>query len=459
VSIGTQASSCTESMTFDRLIVSSASTVNSPAADVFHTLLQISSLSVSRNAQFSSSGAVRGSSAEFSVWSSTSGLTCRFSAGSGASAQIYVTSGLQVGSSTQVLSFDGHILLANTTTNLLIDKSRNYFMAANLKMGMSPSVRLGPSSCQKSSWLSVTAMLCRHATTDARGSYGVVVTAFAYVSTKSALVSFDSLFLSSSRIQHEVLHYDSNSNGKSINALYNLPAIGAEVVLLGNNNFPRSFTPAARAFGTSAMSTVWTSATNVVAKFHNGLRDPKSQRPVTLSVGSRCCSLTEMLSFDSPSLQSLATKGIGLTRTSNAPAGHSQTVAASAMSIGKCDYSMGSRVGFSGSAATFWASSTSLTLKQSFASIGRVHLTLVASVGSSPGSISRAFSYDRQVLFAETTISNAPVLENRPIRISGAGFGIADSTPQIRIGKTACTTSSWASDQEMYCRYQKHCSV
>jgi hypothetical protein len=39
------------------------------------------------------------------------------------------------------------------------------------------------------------------------------------------------------------------------------------------------------------------------------------------------------------------------------------------------------------------------------------------------------------------------------------GFGIADSTPQIRIGKTACTTSSWASDQEMYCRYQKHCSI
>ena len=457
LSIGTQASSCTESMTFDQLIVSSASTVNSPAADVFHKILQISSLSVSRNAQFSSSGAVGGSSAEFSVWSSTSGLICRFSAGSGASAQIYVTSGLQVSSSTQALSFDGRILLAITTTNLPIDNSRNYFIAANLKMGMSPSVTLGSSSCQKSSWLSVTAMLCRHATTDARGSRGVVVTAFAHVSTKSALVSFDSAFLSSSRIQNEVLHYD--SNGENINALSNLPAIGAEVVLLGNNNFPRSFTPAARAFGTSAMFTIWTSATNVVAKFHNGLRDPKSQRPVTLSVGSRCCSITEILSFDSPSLQSLATKGIGLTRRSNAPAAHSQTVAASAMSIGKWDYSMGSRVGFSGSAATFWTSSTSLTLKQSFASIGRVHLTLVASVGSSPGSISLAFSYDRQVLFAETTISNAPVLENRPIRISGAGFGIADSTPQIRIGKTACTASSWASDQEMHCRYQKYCSM
>jgi hypothetical protein len=50
-------------------------------------------------------------------------------------------------------------------------------------------------------------------------------------------------------------------------------------------------------------------------------------------------------------------------------------------------------------------------------------------------------------------------LENRRIRISGVGFGIADSTPQIRIGKTACTASSWASDQEMYCRYQKHFSI
>jgi hypothetical protein len=457
VSIGTQANSCTESMTFDRLIVSSASTVNSAAADVFHKTLQISSLSVSRNAQFSSSAAVGGSSAEFSVWSSTSALICRFSAGSGASAQMYVTSGLQVSSSTQALSFDGHILLANTTTNLPIDNSRNYFIAANLKTGMSPSVSLGPTSCQKSSWGSVTAMLCRHATTDARGSHSVVVTAFAYVSTRSALVSFDSLFLSSSRIQNEVLHYD--INGASINTLFNLPSIGAWVLLLGKTNFPRSCTPAARAFGTGAMSTIWTSATNVVAKCHSGLRDPKSQRPVTLSVGSRCCSITEILSFDSPSLQSLATKGIGLTRTSNAPAANSQTVAASAMSIGKWDYSMRSRVGFSGSAATFWASLTSLTLKQSFASMGRVHLSLVASVGSSPGSISLAFSYDLQVLFAETTISNAPVLENRRIRISGAGFGIADSTPQIRIGKTACTASSWASDQEMYCRYQKHFSI
>ena len=452
VSIGTKTSSCTASLTFDQLTVSSISTGNSPMVSGFHRTIQMSSFSVSRNAQFSSSGAVGGSTAEFSTWSSTSALLSKFPAGFGASAHIYVTSGLQVSSITESFSFDRATLLADSNTNLPIDSSRHYFIGADIKAATSPSLRLGSSSCQQSSWVSATAILCKHATTDARGSHGVVITAFAYMSTTSALVSFDSLLLSSSRIQNKKFEYYSHQTSID-KTLFNLPALGpTAVLLLGRVNFPRSCTPAARAFGTDAMSTVWSSATNVVTRIHSGSAD-KSHRPVTLSAGSRCSSITDMLSFDVPSLRSLAPKSMSHTRRSNTPAAHSQTLAASAISIGNWDYSMRARVGFSGASATFWASSTTLTLKQSLASMGREHLSVIASVGSTSGSISGAFSYDRHVLFAETTIANAPVLENRRIRISGAGFGIADSTAQIRIGATTCSESSWASDVEIYCRY------
>ena len=156
------------------------------------------------------------------------------------------------------------------------------------------------------------------------------------------------------------------------------------------------------------------------------------------------------MSYDRLSLHDLTSNGEN--KISNAPAACSKALTLGIASIGTSDYSVKARVGFSGASASFWTSTTSISLQQSFASTGRQSLAVIASVAVIHGTITEAFSYDRQMMFSELTVGNGPVLMRRHVKLSGIGFGISQSSAMIRLGGTACTESLWISDEELSCR-------
>jgi hypothetical protein len=301
--------------------------------------------------------------------------------------------------------------------------------------GPSPTARIGGTAIVATEWVSDSATLCRP-------SFGIgrsVRTSVSMMpgrgsgSTTSAS-SFDGPRVSTAK---------SAPNG---------PALGKTSLVLAGAGFGASAISSSvriggcdgRAWetglcgGTASESTIWAADSGITCRPARGLL---GGRKVTTTAGVQTSTTTAIFSFNTHAITALVYP--------NGPPSGRVLMALMGASFGWLDRSGEARVGGSGCDMTGWTSDSALRcLLPSGAGLG---LGVVVTLGGAKESLRGAFSYDGAVLAAVATAANAAGAGGTIVSLVGADL-IPALSPALRLGGTACQSSTWISSTSASCR-------
>jgi hypothetical protein len=377
---------------------------------------------------------------ETTVWRSDTQLAGKVAPGNSGSMRVVLTAGERMGSLSEAVSYDVPTLIAtevkDRSGNVAWDVSSFVAMNGLFETAVYTSrARLGGSACESTEWASESQVMCRSAS-GSRGSLSFAVTAGTHVGTLTEALSFDVGWVQRAVSPGNV------ADGVSITRTMSL-ALNSHA---GNGAW--SFTSAARVGATACEATVWIVADEVVCRTARGIG---SSNRVLVTIGQLVSSLSESLSYDAGVVNSTRVDEGQLSKSGGEELlllGFSFTDDASAAV----------RVGGTACESTAWQS-VSAVCCFSAAGVGG-SLRVILTLGSRPGSVTEAASYDSVGELIGADLSVPPPVESWPTlaRISDPDPLLVLEEARLgayslaaRVGSTACEASVWPSVTQLAC--------
>lgn len=296
----------------------------------------------------------------------------------------------------------------------------------------SQRARAGGSACQATSWASDTSVVCSvHAGLGYNRS--LTVTVGMGMSTLASALSYDRPLPSGVAA----------SNVRW--AASNVPTAGSSTAQITGTNFAVwSWTLSARIGGSACLATHWQSSSSLTCKVPAGVGAAKA---VAVTADMQVGSLLGFMAYDIASSMS----------AHNAPAMGRTVLTVSGTSFGVFDSSLRARVGHTACTSTVWASDTSLKCGVPKGLRSSLSITVSSGAGllQTRGT---AISYDL-VVPASVFPSNGPVTGGTQVTISAVNLGAFDISPRVRLGATACPSSTWVSDSTILCKIASNTSI
>jgi hypothetical protein len=355
---------------------------------------------------------------EVSYWLSSTSVVSRVAAGSGRSHHIALTFGLQVGSMSNVISFD----VAKVFGIEAKDSSPTSLILSCAMLGysdMSPSLRIQGTSCVETRWRSESSVLCSIPPQVSRNN-AIQITVCQSVGTISYPVKFRTPSLSSALPA-------------------NRPKLRKALMLLFGSMLGLSSQSSWVRLGlSSAESTAWRSDSSMSVSFGAG---EQRSTDIALTIVSRISSFSGFFSYDKPTVSHVS--------RANLPCTANTIIQLLGLNMGAYRSSHGSRLGGTEQEAGSWVSDTSISALYARGKSFGLALTITASRQVS--SLLQAISLDTASI--RKSASNLPMYAIGSFGINGTGFGILSVSPVVRLGATSCMFTLWLSDTSVSCRH------
>jgi hypothetical protein len=270
--------------------------------------------------------------------------------------------------------------------------------------------RFGKTSCDASTWVSVTSIQCFVAL----GGFGhngpVVATSGSTVGSFSQAISYDS----------------------PISALVpsNIKTFGDIVMVMGADLGVVDTTTQCRLSSSAAQLSLWLSDTTVMCKLPSGVG---STLPVLVTVAILVDDLTQAVSYDGPTIVWVLNGG------------HNWSVTGT--NFGTTLFSQSIRIGLTQSSASYWESDSSIS-SRSASGHPLIH-AIVVTAGQSVGSF--ASPNDVRISLS-TTVQCNNSSSNDSLRLLGKCFGLASYSGSVRYGLSASQLTEWVSESSIFCK-------
>jgi hypothetical protein len=225
-------------------------------------------------------GHLRGgnSGSESTRWESDTTVRCLLQFGVRGTRRVVLTTGMHVGTATQILSYDIPSLSVmfptnNPTTGKLLCTLRGSFIGL---VDDSQAGRIGGSACERTVWQADTGLLCK-VPAGIRGTRQIIATTGQRDGTRTQIFSYD------------------NEGASSLGPL-NAAATGSQVVTVSGLRFGiKDYTNKVRFGLTACEQTTWISDSTVLALIAAGVR---SSRRVAITVIQLCTCNLELRDYD-----------------------------------------------------------------------------------------------------------------------------------------------------------------
>jgi len=351
-------------------------------------------------------------------WVTVSALMCNSISGSGA-ARLSVAVDSVIGTGPDFFTYDAPAITDLTRPNTVTTAAGSVTMMG-LNFGpedFSMSVRVGLTSCQTSSWTSVTSAACH--TPAGTGTQSMQLSLSSVVGTGFMAFSYDAPAVSHAMIT-------------------NNPTTGGGYLTLFGNNFGVSDVSLTAGIPPSACaSTTWASDTSIACMAPAGSGTSSNTVTVSALAGTLALSFT----YDAPSITRL--------HVPNVPTTSGATVTLMGTNFGPTSSGNTIFIGETRCSTTYWATATQMVC-------GAMQGTgeakgVVLEVSSLVGTFYLSFTYDTPVVTVADPL-NMPTTAGVSITISGTNFGLQDSSFTMAIGETPCVDSIWISTTALSCR-------
>eukprot|EP00960_Hanusia_phi_P007383 210360-Hanusia_phi.AAC.2 len=376
------------------------------------------------------------SGAERSVWSSSTYIMTRTPAGTYGSLGISLSIELLVSSQSSIASYQPPALSSSRPRNVPSSGSISLSVLGQ-NMGTrstSLSLRSFRTSAMATKWIADSSLAARNAK-GLEVSIKLTSSVSCMIGSRTKFITFDG---------PTIKHVSSPRN-------FDPSVIAASsVTVLGANFGYFHQTPASKTASSSNLATYWISDSALYSKISNGVSFTEEYM-VTVAV-SRFGTLTEVMSFDSPSLNS--------TTPPNSPTSGGKSLTIRGRNFGARDYSCKARVagdtnsrqtsinGGTAFEATRWLSASILACKSPRGLFSNYPIAL--SLSSRTSTISQSLTFDMPTIFA-SIFPNGPSAGGSTSLVLGSNLGWIDTSLSARIGSTSCYTTQWLSGSSVTC--------
>lgn len=303
-------------------------------------------------------------------------------------------------------------------------------------LNLTPTVRVGKTRCMTSSWISSTTIRC-----DVAPGVGATVhigaSLFDHQATAALAGTLSSVFTYDAPMMTAV------GDG-------NAPVTGGSVTTLSGMNFgAEDYCSSARLGSTACAKTSFVSET--VMRCLIGAGDGLG-RDVALTVNRAVGCSTSLFSYDAPVLTAALRP--------NLPTTMGGYVTLLGINFGQTDLSASASVVRLETSTphfcstTSWMSSTTFKCGYDVVTSQAIDYDTTATSAvykAEIGTFGAVFSFDAPVLLSATPV-NIPPSGGGTLSLIGANFIARDFSPSVRIGSTACATSSWVSISSVLCK-------
>ena len=382
--------------------------------------------------------------AEYTRWISDSSLKAMSTSGLSSSHTVVLTSGNQAGSSSDIHSYLLPVISQSSpgnqpaiATNVFLILGKNYGQSA-----LSLSSRIGVSAAQRTSWdsdSSITAMPCDGLSASIR----LILSAGIRIGTRTRAFTYNTPSL------------------QAVIGIRNFPAeyhTPVAITFAGSSFGVFHLSPNFRVANTVTQETKWVSDTSIIALSGAGVFGTEGVS--VTAVIARIATRTELLSYDRPVVSS---SGPG-----NQPTTGGNPISLAGRNLGINSYSGAARIsgnlesvpsnvnGGTACESNLWSSETSVVC---LAPRGLLfEYGFIATVGILLSTRSQSLTYDAPVINVNI-LANGPTSGGNTLTVRGQSFGWLDISSKLRLGGTACMSSSWTSTSALFCQVPEGTNV
>ena len=363
-------------------------------------------------------------------WVSVTTISCSVPVGSKATQILRFTAAIRALTATEMWSFDVVIFSQVHPANRVSRTGSITLDGSNIGLWhLSPSVHVGFTNCEQTSWLSDSSVICNTAVFSTGASLRLRLTAGEASSTLTDAFSFD-LFSANQQSRLNI--------GARVSR--NLTVLAVDMSHFEFSTHPRTGS-------TSSEKSIWLSQSSLSCL---GAWGVKSTHRVLITSSKQLASTSEIFSYDVPSPTTLRSTNLAqfLTRLDyNASINNYE-----GLHFGNYISSLGSRAGVSASEFSHWLSSTVVACKTAVGHKRSLHIVVTA--GMQKGSVTGAASFDLQSPL-RTDKTNVPTAGGLVVSVDGSRYGIFENTAKGRAGQTMCESTRWTSDSALDCKISK----
>ena len=426
VTAGRSPATLTDAVSFDEPIVSFVGTNSSHPNASYGNTGRTGSISISlRGTGFgpyflTESARQDGTGSESSTWISDTALHCRNVRGLGRTLKYIVTAGHASSTLTEAASFDGMESQFLERINVPTTGSLSFtvFGMGYFTHAYTASARMGQTVCEATGWFSDTSIPSLFASGSKQSQPMTLSLALAGGSS-TFLWSYDEISLSS------IVVVNVNTQAS------------VAITVIGSQFSHSDYSITTDIGFSTSESSVWYSDTSISCNLVKGSGFTKK---VIATAGSRVGSVTEIFSYDGPSISSQVEVHV--------PTTGSSLLTMTGQDFGNNHYSVGTRFGGSASEYTMWISDTSVEA-QLPSGVATAHGAII-SVSTRLNTLTQTWTYFAPNLTAIDP-ANGPILGQIDITFYGKNFGQNDYDATASIGGTPCPQMNFTSDTSIVC--------
>eukprot|EP00960_Hanusia_phi_P014706 435387-Hanusia_phi.AAC.1 len=403
ISISLKVASLTETLTYDKGILSLISPSNLRSGeiqnlDIFGKLFTELPRSHQIRVSYSSCSA--------SDWVSDSSLHCKLSFGAVGSQPIIVTTGSSVSTLTQIVSFDVPVLTSFSLKNVAWHAQMKMLYVQSESMiakEASVAFRVGFSPCETTTWASDSVIGVRIAQGVGK-THAFVYTIGLLLSTATELITYDGYSV-------RKVYNSSNIPPRAETSFYIETSLGDM-----ENTFK------VRIQGTVSAISQWNSVSSILCSAVSGTRHSIGVR---LTISTDVETLSQSISFDIPAISNVRVRNTTYFRDTASP------FTLYGLNFGTYDTSCMSSISGTTVEQTIWTSDTSLACMYGQFSDPSLAATkyLVATVGVKAATFTESITYDSiHLAISSISRSNIPTTGARSVTLYSTSFSRRDAT-------------------------------
>jgi len=358
-------------------------------------------------------------------WSANTQVSCATERQTGASHSVRLAARNVVATGLRIFSYDSPVITSVSEINGPPTGS-NSVTVVGMNFGnpnLCPTVRIGLTACQTSSWRSETSIIC-HAAPGVGNTIELSFTLDSLIGTLVGSYTYSGPVIAGFNVK----------NGPTTG--------GASVTIFGNNFGVSDPTPTAFIGpGTlySCTTTAWSTLTSVncaSATYAGG------SLTVQLNVGRNVGTASGFFTYDAPLLTFFG--------NGNAPLTGQTSITVTGTNFGNYDFSLSTTVGSTACGTTSWIASTSFACLYGSTGVG-IATTVYVAVASVMGCRTGAFSFDAPVT-TSVMVYNSAATGTLSVTLLGMNFYTLDATPTVALGVSVALTTSWTTGTSVLVR-------
>jgi len=408
-------------VTFDLLQISSLRVVNSHTSVATALTLAGSNFASSDSHTVSVRLAV--TSDESTFWKSDTSIVCTTPGGIRSTVRFAVTSGELRSTTSELYSHNAGSLTTFIRTNSPATGSVSARLSGTTftETSYTPTSRLGFTASEATNWISDTSVSSLIPQTS-RGSLRLAVTSgLSKVFGNTVTEAFS-------------YHHPSVNSQVSVNRP--TTAVSDSLTVFGSAFHQFDSTGRVVLSYTAVAASNWVSETSLLCKPIMG--ETKTYR-FLVTFGQRLGSVSEIFSFDSPTIFQTSAQNIALTK---------ESVTVNGLNIGRVRLTASHRFGATSSERTIWTSDTEVT-----ATISRGFLSTLQHIitsGMKTGTATKMLSFDAPAT-SGIRFANACSTGSVSVTVAGSTFAHVQLTKTCRVSTTSSEATHWVSDTMIRC--------